>query len=59
MNHDATAGQGETYCPLPAARMNEAILAASPKLMVMTSLLMLHAIVIARPEMTEPPGELM
>jgi len=44
----------------PAARMNEAIEAASPKLMVMTSLLMsCMASKMARPEMTDPPGQLM
>ena len=44
----------------PAERMNEAIEAASPRLIVMTSLLMsCMASKMARPAMTDPPGELM
>ena len=44
----------------PAERMNEAIEAASPRLIVMTSLLIsCMASKMARPAMTDPPGELM
>ncbi len=44
----------------PAARMKEPIEAARPRLMVITSLLIsCMASKMARPEMTDPPGELM
>ncbi len=44
----------------PAERMKDAILAARPRLMVITSdLISCMASKMARPEMTDPPGLLM
>lgn len=53
-------GRARRFPLLPAARMKDAMEAARPRLMVITSdLISCMASKIARPEMTDPPGQLM